>query len=162
MSAMLYSEILVFNNAGYSSYQQVGQIWFINRYSGSTLHRVVMRQENHQLKEIRNSQFFSVKFGGFFWDRKILIVISSFFFHRWTVWPVWPRPSALPQAIPSYDRSSVPAEIFRCLDVEISDLNIMSIIFNYVSCWMLMLSIVQWYSWYHWSIHIINKCCNTM
>ena len=28
---------------------------------------------------------------------------------------VWPRPSALPQAIPSYDRSSVPAEIFRCL-----------------------------------------------
>lgn len=80
MSAMLYSEILVFNNAGYSSYQQVGQIWFINRYSGSTLHRVVMRQENHQLKEIRNSQFFSVKFGGFFWDRKILIVISSFFF----------------------------------------------------------------------------------
>jgi len=70
MSAMLYSEILVFNNAGYSSYQQVGQIWFINRYSGSTLHRVVMRQENHQLKEIRNSQFFSVKFGGFFLRQK--------------------------------------------------------------------------------------------
>lgn len=32
---------------------------------------------------------------------------------------------------------------------------------NYVSCWMLMLSIVQWCSWYHWSIHI-NKCCNIM
>ena len=38
-------------------------------------------------------------------QKKFKSVISSCFFHRWTVWP---RPSALPQAIPSYDRSSVP------------------------------------------------------